>query len=81
MRIVPMSRRAFEMAFARRVGHSPGAEIHEIRMKRAKALLSETALTVTQIAAMTGFSDLAPFSRAFRASTGASPIQYRARQR
>lgn len=77
---------------ARRVNLSPaycgelfmkceGVSIHEfinnLRINRAKDLLSEDELTVSEVAAAAGYLDVFYFSRKFRALTGMSPSQYR----
>lgn len=47
------------------------------RVNRAKELLSEQALSITEIAQMVGYSDYAYFSRVFRKMEGISPRAYR----
>ena len=47
------------------------------RMKKAKELLSETEKKITQVSAECGYLSSQSFSRAFRASEGISPIEYR----
>ncbi len=48
------------------------------RIDTAKALLVSTELSVSRIAARTGFQSAGYFSNAFRKDTGQSPSQYRA---
>lgn len=45
--------------------------------KRAKQLLAQSKLTITQIALALGYSEHANFTRAFTRCTGRSPLQYR----
>lgn len=47
------------------------------RMKRAKELLAGTELSVTEIAAMTGFGNITYFERVFKRYTDKKPLQYR----
>jgi len=48
------------------------------RVENACFYLRETAVTVTDIAPLTGFSDAKTLCRVFKAVTGMSPGQYRA---
>ena len=48
-----------------------------LRIRRARQLLEETDTSVTEIAQMTGFSDVFYFSKVFRAEQGCSPSEYR----
>ena len=48
-----------------------------LRLDRAKQLLKETNRTVTEIAQMTGFTDVFYFSKIFRRECGCSPSEYR----
>jgi AraC-like DNA-binding protein len=47
------------------------------RIEKAKALLSETRLSVTEVMLESGFSDSAHFSRSFKKHAGASPTDFR----
>jgi transcriptional regulator GlxA family with amidase domain len=64
----------------RSAGCTPSEFIHRTRVNRAKTLLAETDLAVTQIARLVGFGDPAYFSRHFRASVGTSPTAFRSQQ-
>lgn len=70
----------FSERFAREVGMPPGAYIRRLRLERARVLLREGNLSVTQAALESGFGDAAHFSRAFRAAYGVAPSRYK-RQR
>lgn len=48
-----------------------------LRIRRARQLLEETDTSVTEIAQMTGFSDVFYFSKVFRGEQGCSPSEYR----
>ncbi|MBS0341202.1 MAG: helix-turn-helix domain-containing protein [Proteobacteria bacterium] len=45
-----------------------------VRRARAEQLIAEGRMTMTEIAAELGFSDLSSFSQAFRRWSGAAPI-------
>lgn len=63
--------------FTRQIGESPGRYRQQRRIDRAQALLAETDLRITHIAAELGFSSPQHFATAFRRATGASPRAYR----
>jgi AraC-like DNA-binding protein len=48
-----------------------------LRMQRARALLLESTLPITQIALEVGFSSFSHFSQRFRAAAGLTPSEYR----
>lgn len=50
--------------------------IVELRMKKAKALMRTTSLSITEIAARVSYHDLSYFNRLFRKETGLSPREY-----
>lgn len=56
---------------------SPKEMLLRIRMRHAKSLLTETNLTLEEIARRTGFCTGAQFGAAFRAAQGTSPGSYR----
>ena len=65
----------------RREGVTYRDMIGAARSTRAKALLRETHLSVTEIALDLGYSDPANFTRAFVRSAGCTPSTYRDRNR
>lgn len=61
----------------RREGTSFREITNETLMLRAKRMLEQDAMSVSQIALELGYSDSANFTRAFRNQTGATPSEYR----
>ena len=51
--------------------------IEAVRMEKAKQMLMNKELSVTEVAAYTGYSDPNYFSKVFRKYTGMSPRGYR----
>ena len=66
-------------AFRKAYGMSPGHYLREIRIARAKQLLQQQSLPITQVAAATGFCDQSHLTRTFRRVTGMTPAIYRRR--
>ena len=58
-------------------GKSPKQYLGDYRLLQAKKLLSETNLTVGEIAASVGYADSLAFSKFFSGRQGCSPLQYR----
>ena len=52
---------------------------NEVRLQRARELLTNTNLSVKQIAARTGFSNANSFSRAFKGLSGETPLNWRSK--
>lgn len=51
--------------------------IHDIRVQHAKRLLTETAMSIEQVAEQVGFSNRFGLLRAFKQIEGCSPTEYR----
>jgi AraC-like DNA-binding protein len=68
--------RSFKQAF----GIPPHRYLLTRRIERAKALLRDTDLSVTDVAFQTGWNSLGTFGRIFRDITGESPGEVRARE-
>jgi LacI family transcriptional regulator len=81
LKVVPLSRRLFESRFKKLLGHTPHEEITRVRMNRVKELLTETGLTLAEIAERTGFEHVEYLSAAFKKKVGLPPNRYRARSR
>ncbi|WP_036746114.1 AraC family transcriptional regulator [Paenibacillus sp. UNC451MF] len=74
--LVHMNPQYFSQLFKSMLGLSPVQYIHELRMEKAKKLLTSTSLSVTDIASTVGIQ-LHYFSRQFKNQFGFSPLQYR----
>ncbi|WP_119388291.1 helix-turn-helix transcriptional regulator [Taklimakanibacter lacteus] len=69
----------FARSFRQAFGVPPHRYLLTRRIERAKALLRETELSITEIALQTGWNSLGTFGRIFRDVTGESPGATRAR--
>ncbi|MEM9278578.1 MAG: AraC family transcriptional regulator [Pseudomonadota bacterium] len=76
-----MSRSTFAKRFADAYGSGPMELLRDLRMQRAAANLIETDIPVKRIAEMSGFRSRSAFTRAFEATTGASPQAFRINSR
>ena len=74
-----MSVRSLQRRFKEAVGVTPFRRLLEVRIGRAKALLRDPSLSVSQIAFMTGFRDSNYFCRQFKRLEGVPPSQVRPR--
>jgi AraC-like DNA-binding protein len=72
-----MSRSAFALRFKNRVGEAPLAYLTRWRIFRATALLRQTEISISEIAAKIGYESDAALSKAFRRVTGMSPSSFR----
>lgn len=63
--------------FKRETGHTVFDYVREVRIDRARTLILDPALTMSEIAERCGFHSLSFFSRTFRQVTGMSPTGYR----
>lgn len=77
-RHVGMSYFHFSRAFKHSMGMTPTNYIAERRIERAKRLLEETELPISEIALRSGFSSQSHFTTAFRRFAGATPKVFRA---
>lgn len=71
------SRRTAEMRFARLTGHTIQAEIRNVRMARAFALLRNARQAIDGIAHMCGYDSDSTLRYAFKAKTGLSMREWR----
>lgn len=76
--VAEMSRAHFVRGFTRATGEAPSEFVLARRLARAERLLLATEMTVSEIAAMTGFANGNYFAKVFRKHRGATPLEYRA---
>ena len=72
-----VSYRSFRRAFARHTGLSPHRYLQEIRLARARTLLSQSSLSIKEIALRAGFEDTQYFFRFFHKKVGVTPTAFR----
>ena len=80
-RVSGVSEAHFARSFKQAFGVPPHRYLLTRRIERAKALLRDTDLPVTEIAFQTGWESLGTFGRVFRDVTGESPGELRAREK
>jgi AraC family transcriptional regulator len=76
-RLVQLSPFHFSRAFKESFGVPPHRYLTGQRIERAKALLAERKLSVTEIGLGVGFNETSSFTHAFRKVTGETPTEYR----
>lgn len=74
---LPMGYVSFRKAFKLVTGESPNQYLLNLRLEKARYLLSTTALNISEIADQTGFGSVFYFSKLFRKKHGLSPGQFR----
>ena len=79
-RAVHMSPGHFSRSFRAAYGESPYSYLMTRRIERAKALLRQGDLTVTEVCIAVGSTSLGSFSSRFTELVGESPSSYRARE-
>lgn len=77
-----MSPTSFSRFFRQAMGRTLTDYVNQLRVETACSLLTSTSLAVTEVAARSGYRNLANFNRRFRELKGLRPTEYRAtRQR
>jgi len=71
--IITLSTRQLERLFAKYIHMSPKKYYLKLRLEKARDLLRQTDLTVTDICVACGFKSLSHFSKSYRAAYGISP--------
>jgi AraC family transcriptional regulator len=75
--LVGLSPYHFARAFKQSFGLPPHRYLTSRRIEKAKSLLAQPAVSVTQIGFDLGFSEVSSFTNAFRKHAGLSPTEYR----
>ena len=68
-----VSQRHLQRLFATHTGKTPVRFYLDVRLDRARGLVTQTELSITEIAVSCGFSHSGPFSRAYRTRFGITP--------
>ena len=77
--IAHTSRSSYIMKFKEICKMPPASYITKVRIEAAASMLTNTNLTISEIADRTGFYDTAHFSKVFKDTYGVAPIQYRSK--
>ena len=72
-----LSYSSFRKTFKEYTGFSPARYISEIKMSKAKELLTNSSMTIKEIAYSVGFNNHDYFFTAFHNMTGRTPAEYR----
>ena len=75
--VASMSRRGLHKAFLQVLGRTPGEELHELRIQKAKRLLCETTHKIHSVAQMCGYQSANTFCISFRQAMRTSPGRFR----
>ena len=74
---VAVSRKTLDKRFMEFVGHRVAEEIKLTRLRKAKLLLSTTDMQIVAVGFNCGYESTSGFIRAFRESTGQTPLQFK----
>lgn len=72
-----LSEYRFSHLFKEVMNQSPASYVNEIRIKRACRLLTESDMSIAEVAAYVGFNDFNNFGRQFKKFNGCSPSELR----
>lgn len=72
-----LSYSSFRKTFKEYTGFSPAKFINDVRMRKAKELLTNTSMNIKEVAYSVGYNNHDYFFTAFRHSTGQTPAEYR----
>ncbi len=76
-KIASVSRFHFSRTFKETTGLTYQSYLNRVRIEQAKKLLTDQALSITDVGFCTGFSDLTHFERIFKKVLGSTPTQFR----
>lgn len=77
--VVHLNAAYFSKLFKRETGKNFSEYVAEVRMEKAKELLSRGRMNISEVAFAVGFSDVQYFSKTFKRCTGMRPSEYRER--
>lgn len=77
LRAVPISRRSLELRCLQYLGRSPAEEIRRVRLETAARLLTQSDLSIEEVAQASGFAGATRLGVAFRKTFGRTPLSYR----
>lgn len=80
-RAIGLSRSSLERVCREGFGLAPGSLIRLVRLEVAAELLATSDLDIGEVAFAVGYSGIPQFTRAFKQCYGASPTQWRKRER
>jgi len=75
--VAGLSRFHFLRAFKQSQGMTPHCYVFQRRLEYAKRLLSESELSLSEVAVAAGFADQSHFARRFRRYVGTTPARFR----
>lgn len=67
----------FSMCFKNKTGKTFSNYLSELRLNKAKALLSQTDIPINRVAELCGFNSASYFHRFFKRSIGMTPLNYK----
>jgi AraC family transcriptional regulator len=67
----------FARLFKKITGTTPHAYLAALRIERARKLLAETDLPITEVGAQVGYNSQSHFTKIFREATGITPHAFR----
>jgi transcriptional regulator GlxA family with amidase domain len=67
----------FSMIFKNEMGENLSHHLNRLRVEKAKILLKDSELSLSDISKLCGFKDQSWFSKIFKAFAGTSPGEYR----
>jgi AraC family carnitine catabolism transcriptional activator len=79
--VVLVTRRQLERLFSRHLGMPPSRFYLHLRLDRARELLQQTGMTITEVAVASGFGSSSYLARAYRSRFGINPTQDRVEAR
>lgn len=79
VRHLGVPRRTLDRMFQEGIGRSAAREWLLLRLERARELLQETNVPITEVARLSGFRDATYLTQCFRRKLGTSPTAYRRR--